>query len=87
MCFNFIFFTILKSAVKFNYFRKSSENFLIKNSGLFSSNALCKINYNLDTLLLSSYIENSVVILKSKSVAIILKSILSIDLPIQQKFQ
>ena len=42
--------------LSFNYFPESRvKNFLIKNSGLFSSNALCKINcYNLDTLLFTT---------------------------------
>ena len=74
--------------LSFNYFPESRvKNFLIKNSGLFSSNALCKINcYNLDTLLLSSYIENSVVDFKKSKIRGYNPKVyyLSVDLPIQQ---
>lgn len=74
--------------LSFNYFPESRvKNFLIKNSGLFSSKALCKINcYNLDTLLLSSYIENSVVDFKKSKIRGYNPKVyyLSVDLPIQQ---
>ena len=59
----FFSFNLRDKPLSFNYFPDSRvKTYLIKNKILFSDKSLCKINcYNLDTLLLSNYIENSVV--------------------------
>ena len=78
-----------KKPLSFHYFPESRvKNFLVKNSGLFSRVALCKMNcYDLDTLSLSRYIENSVVDFKKSKIRGYNPKLyyLSMDLPIQQK--
>ena len=66
----FFSFSLRDKPLSFNYFPDSRvKTYLIKNKILFSDKSLCKINcYNLDTLLLSNYIENSVVDFKKSKI-------------------
>lgn len=74
--------------LNFNYFPESRvKQHLIKNKVSFSKKALCKIDcYDLDTLLVSNYIENSVVDFKKSKIRGHNPKIyyLSIDLPTHQ---
>tara|TARA_Y100001968_G_scaffold332615_1_gene391479 strand:+ start:187 stop:645 length:459 start_codon:yes stop_codon:yes gene_type:complete len=75
-------------SLSFNYFPDSRiKNHLIKHKVSFSDKAVCKMNcYNLDTLLLPTYITNSVVDFKKSKIRGFSPKLyyLSIDLPFKQ---